>query len=265
MNFKNLLRVERASKFDLAVAAFAAVSAGFVFFAMPDWRLTQTVLATGLPNVLPAAQPPLGGTARIALMFVASLAVFAGVFLVMANIDRLARRKAAPADAPVARPIPLRVRRADGHPDAPPRRPILAREDLGEPAEFTEIEDSGPAPPPEPLPAFLATEQPSEAAEASFAPQADPEPLELTELDPAQVEAEPRAAQVAEQEQSDEQEGESLSKLMRRLEKGLGRREQALPQEAAEPAAAPLPGQEPVRHRLRSAINDLQKVASRAG
>lgn len=269
MNFKEILRAERASKFDLAVAAFAAVSAGFVFFAMPEWRLTQIVLTSGLPNIVGAAQPPLGGTARIGVMAIAAILTFGGVFLLMANVDRFARRKPGSVEAPVVQPIPLRVRRADGHPDAPPRRPILAREDLGEPAEFTElVEAAEPTPEPasEPLPAFLAAEKPPEPVEVAAASRAEPEPepLELTELEPVQPEAvAPPAAPVV-QDQSEEQDGESLAKLMRRLERGLGRREQALPQQVHD-AQEPSPVQEPVRHRLRSAINDLQKVASRAG
>jgi hypothetical protein len=268
VNFKQILRAQRASKFDLAVAAFAALSAGFVFFAMPEWRLTQIVLTSGLPSIIGAAQPPLGGTARIAAMVAASGIAFAIAFLVMANVDRFARRKPASVEAPVVQPIPLRVRRADGHPDAPPRRPILAREDFGEPAEFTEIAADEPVaeqPAPEPLPPFLAPEQPPERVETAAETAPEPEPLELTQFDAIQPQSFPPAPPIV-QQQDEEAEGETLSKLMRRLEKGLGRREQALPQQAEEPAAAPSPvGQEPVRHRLRSAINDLQKVASRAG
>jgi hypothetical protein len=51
---------------DLPVAALAALAALFIAFAMPGDALADIVGTTGLPSLLPAAQPPLGMTARIA-------------------------------------------------------------------------------------------------------------------------------------------------------------------------------------------------------
>lgn len=314
----------RWSKFDVGIAAFAAASACFVAYAIPDWRLFQLIFTLRLNDIVPALNPPLGNTIRMAAMAGSALIVFGLVFALMRLLDRVPSRRSA------SEPVPevLRLRRADAHPDAPARRPLLAGRELGEPEPAEAAPDTAapPVPAPEPaIPEFLAVRQPEEAVEDAAeaepeaepldltAPEADAEPLELTEPAPVaalpepaapepvvpepvaiapepvavvpepaaaapQAEPEPRPetgkAESAEEDEEAEESEESLSKLMRRLESGIGRREaeparpvrakeQALPAApAAEeaPAAAPdfVP---PARNRLRSAIQDLEKLA----
>ncbi len=166
-----------------------------------------------------------------------------------------------------------RQRRADAHPDAPPRPPLLAR-DLGEPLELDEVapEPAEEAPfeegdPHRPLPGFLIPQEPEAepqpVAEAQAQP-AEPEPAAHVEREP-EPEAVPLAelaARLPEAEPEEEGSDPSLSQLVNRIEFGMSRKRQALPAVELPPAEPPEPEQEKVGHRLRSAISDLQKIAS---
>ncbi|MGZ8307247.1 MAG: hypothetical protein ACXWU6_11750, partial [Allosphingosinicella sp.] len=134
-----------------------------------------------------------------------------------------------------------------------------------------------------PLPAFLVPQAPEPEPVAQARPEPgeseaqwdEPEPQapgaepEWAEAEPeAEAEAEPPAIAELAAQLPDAGEGadQSLSQMVNRIEFGLSRKRQALP------AAADLPPveeaaeeQEKVGHRLRSAINDLQKIASAGG
>ena len=134
---------------------------------MPARMLESLVWTSGVAALVPAAQPPLGVTARLVLAIVAGslsgavgwsvlyLLIGPGGFLVGST------RPARAGDAPPA------VRRADAHPDAPPRRPICAAE-LGEP-----MMDAPPAE--QSLPVNL--EQPLAAFDPAAIPAAPREPV----------------------------------------------------------------------------------------
>lgn len=253
--------------FDAGVAAFAALSAGFVAFAMPQALFTSLVEATRLPEFVAAAQPPLGDTARLAAVSAAALFAFAAVWALMAALDRVPARSSAATAEP--EPEAPRLRRADAHPDAPARRPLLAR-DLGEPLELSEVADD-PAETPafadadlRPLPGFLIPQQldsDPEPIPETEAETVEPEPEPAAEVSP-EPEAEPIAALAAKLPEAEPETDQSLSQLVNRIEFGLSRKRQALP--AVEPPSAEEPpaDQERVGHRLRGAISDLQKLAS---
>ena len=165
---------------DAAMAALAAVSVGFVTFAMPNDIFSGLVTSSGIPALVPAAQPPLGQTARLAAVALAAILTFAAVFGLLRALGR------APAKGKTrGKPVevsgePPRLRRADSHPDAPSRRPIFAGADLGAPlppteVDFTEYEptESEDAEWERPVPEFL------EAAEE--APEATPADLPVEE------------------------------------------------------------------------------------
>ena len=116
---------------DLPVAGLSALAAAFAAFALPQDLLNRAVVATGLPSILSAAQPPLGLTARVALAVGSAALVFGIVFLALRLLDRSGLGSAEAEEENRAGP---RVRRRDGHPDAPAPRPISAARDLGEPA-----------------------------------------------------------------------------------------------------------------------------------
>ncbi|KQM38102.1 hypothetical protein [Sphingomonas sp. Leaf10] len=108
------------------VAIFTALTVALVIALLPVWRIEAAVEASGLPALLPAAAPPLGLTARVALMLAAATLIagplWIGLWLLL---PAKRRRRAANAEPS--------VRRADAHPDAPPRPPVRAARDLGKP------------------------------------------------------------------------------------------------------------------------------------
>jgi hypothetical protein len=263
------LTLPNGRAFDAGLAALAAVSAGFVAFAMPAPLFTGLVEASRLPDVLAAAQPPLGDTARLCVVAGAALLSFAAVWALMAALGRVPARREAVAEPEIQMP---RLRRADAHPDAPPRPPLLAR-DLGEPLELDEVADEWvekeqPLAEPDhrPLPGFLVPQEPEQEpepiAEAGFD---RPEIVDVPDPEPeARVEAEPLpladlAAQLPEAEEESDQ---PLSQLVNRIEFGLSRKRQALPAVDLPAADDPTVEEGRVGHRLRSAIHDLQKIAS---
>jgi hypothetical protein len=247
--------------FDAGVAALAAVSAGFVVFAMPGPVFTSLVEASRLPDLVAAAQPPLGNTARLAAVGAAALLAFAAIWALMGALDRVpAPRRTAVEPEPEA----LRLRRADAHPDAPARRPLLAR-DLGEPLDldgFAEAAEEPPAAAAEarPLPAFLVAQPPEPEPLAEAEPES-PEPAAEAEPEP-HSEAAPISELAARLPEAEEESDQSLSQLVNRIEFGLSRKRQALPAAELPPTSEEQPVEEErVGHRLRSAINDLQKIA----
>jgi hypothetical protein len=276
MAISNRISGKGGSLIDNGVAALAALSAGFVTYAMPEALFARLITASHLPDFLAAAQPPLGMKARLAVIAVAILIVYAFVWTLLRALDGIGRKARPAASAEVVEEAaPPRLRRADAHPDAPSRRPIFAGRDLGEPGfdeEPLELElesalaaESAAEPEPQPaavaLPAFLVP-QPE--------PEAEPDPVAA--VDQADEFAERpfhHASHESEEEAGEEEEAiesegddQSLTRLMQRFESGLGRKQQAL--EAAPPPAAepePVP-QERVGHRLRSAISDLGKMSA---
>jgi hypothetical protein len=254
---------------DLGVAALAAAALGFVMFAMPGALFETLVVRTGLPDFVGAAQPPLGTTARGAAIAAAALAGFAVVLVLLRGLDRIQSRPRRKAEAPVDSEAP-KLRRADAHPDAPARRPLLAGRELSEPLE--DFEDFEPEPvemfadlPAQPLPGFLAGEEEEPAEEPIDAEHADGEDALILDQradedgfadDGEEASDEESIDERADQddfaddgeEASDEESiderafaslvsrlpdgpeevgGESITDLMRRLESGLSRREQA--------------------------------------
>ncbi|HYD38276.1 MAG TPA: hypothetical protein VEA60_11720 [Allosphingosinicella sp.] len=251
--------------FDAGLAAFAAASAGFVAFAMPGPVFSGLVEASRLPEILAAARPPLGDTARFAAVAAAALGTFVAVWVLMALLGR----RPAPGEASAEPAIQVpRQRRADAHPDAPPRPPLLAR-DLGEPLELDQLApepvEREPLEGPEhrPLPGFLVPQEPEpETVAEAGPPEPDPQAVLATEPEP-DAETESIGELAARLPGAGEASGEPLSQLVSRIEFGLARKRQALP--AVDPLPSePAPAEEPekVGHRLRSAINDLQKIAS---
>src|SRR5215468_7987698 len=122
----NLFRGAGRNALDLPVAGLSALAAAFAAFAIPQDILSRAVVATGLPRILSAAQPPLGLTARVALAVGGAALVFVIVLMALRLLDRSGSR----TDAPEENRSGPRVRRRDGHPDAPTPRPISAVHEL---------------------------------------------------------------------------------------------------------------------------------------
>jgi hypothetical protein len=141
-----------------ALVAGAAVVATFAL--LPAIALEDWVWRSGIPALLSA--PPLGTTARAVLALagggIAASVVWSALYLLFGPGGLLAPRTGVDA-------MPV-VRRADAHPDAPPRRPMTAA-DLGTP--LMEVAAPPPPPPTREVPADL--DQPLSA----FDPAAIPE------------------------------------------------------------------------------------------
>jgi hypothetical protein len=136
----------RRQRLYLPVAPLAGGVIGFVtaalFALMPTGMLEDLVVDSGIAAVLSAAEPPLGFTARLILIFlvgggVAMVAWFA-LFLLLGTRSIVVQPGFDGADD---EHMP-RLRRADAHPDAPARRPLSAARDLGTP--FLEVRAERP-------------------------------------------------------------------------------------------------------------------------
>lgn len=167
--------------------------------AMPGAMLETLVTDSGLPSVIAAAEAPLGMTARIAValgtgLFCASFAWLL-LFVLLGGGDP-AGEDVRPGSRFDDLPTPI-VRRADAHPDAPPRPPLRAARDLGTP--FLDVRASAEPEPSAPIADGEAlTERPLpvdfDQPLAAFDPQAIPEiplpaPLSLKPLRRAPVPA----------------------------------------------------------------------------
>ena len=177
------------------VAGVLGAGVAAVCALMPAPMLESLVMGSGLPAVVSAAEPPLGMTARLLLAGGAGglVALFGwfGLFLALGSRG-VSFGKTETSDETV--PV---LRRADAHPDAPARAPLLATRDLGTPfLEVTAAEKSAPVAQNDPSPLFapepvaeqelpVDLEQPL----AAFDPQAIrdvpmPPPVTVTPLRP---------------------------------------------------------------------------------
>ena len=234
---------------DAPLAALVAIAVAFVAYAMPVDLLTRLVEMSQLPSVLAAAEPPLGFKARLLVSLAGAVLSFIAVFALLRALGRNGSPGAEPA-VEIAEETP-RLRRADFHPDAPARRPILAGRDFGEPEAAVEplpVPEREPEPEPEPQDEPIAEEPVLELGEAL-----EPEEIAM----PADMPSFQRAPEPAEEQ--------SISELIARLERGLAGRLRAKgvypPSNAPSTAAFEDEGDD----RLRSAIANLQRMASRAG
>ncbi|WNO53296.1 hypothetical protein [Stakelama saccharophila] len=147
------------------VAVAAAIVTAAALWSIPIHVIEAWVVQSGLPAILPAAAPPLGLWARGGIL----IAGVGGVALVVSLVFA---RMAGPTSFPMLSYRPAddvsesdetidysapQIRRADAHPDAPPRPPLRAAIDLMEKESRTaEAKALKPERPPErPLPTDL--------------------------------------------------------------------------------------------------------------
>lgn len=154
----------------LILIAAAAAGGALAGAAMPVDLLEWASHATGLSAVIPAAAPPLGETARLGFVGLAAVAS-AGITALLspwrkrggaqsedgymsfmalkfAGLFRRGAKQAALTEGELEEPaleLAPAVRRADAHPDAPPRAPLVVSRDLGnETSPLMEEEPRGP-------------------------------------------------------------------------------------------------------------------------
>lgn len=288
----------------LGVAAVAAAGGALALASVPVPLIEIALASSGISELVPAAAPPLGGTAR-ALVSALGALLGGGAALALLpsgaawtqdregrdtmgsaveKIVAFVRRGKEPAEpvAPVA-DVPL-LRRADAHPDAPARAPIMASRDLGEAplAGVDAPEPAFPAPQPPPAAAWLEPAAPEPVMPESAMPLAEapsapaglampraPEPLpwEVIKAEMARIAAAMQsppadaAATVAPAASpaTENAPPPSIGDLTARLERGLARRQLIAPGRAfvatqetppapeapAAPQAAPVIAPEP--------------------
>lgn len=189
-------------RLELIAAGFVGIVAGALVMVMPIDVLQDLVIDSGLPSVLPQAEPPLGFKAQALLAVVAAAIGFVVVFGVMKLVDKAAflfEESDEDAEDKLAEEAP-RVRRRDQHPDAPARAPISASREFGEagePAEeaprrglFAELRPQASAEAAEDKPAErLRRFRPADEAAPKAAP---PSFADLLRAEIAEDEAEPR-------------------------------------------------------------------------
>ncbi|MES1972492.1 MAG: hypothetical protein V4472_08505 [Pseudomonadota bacterium] len=135
----------RRQRLNLPIAPLVAAVLGgliaLVFALVPSGMLEDFVLDSGIAAVVPAAEPPLGVTARAVLILTAgggaALVAWFGLFLLIGSRAIMVQR----ADGADDDTAPI-LRRADAHPDAPARRPLSANRELGTP--FLEVRAGRP-------------------------------------------------------------------------------------------------------------------------
>lgn len=246
--------IRRSLKLPLAPLS-AIVAAAFVAggcLLMPGAVLETAMLDSGIPALFPAAEPPLGLTARLALAVTAGAGAAAAAWfvalLILGGDDVVTLRPRAIAPEPVAKARVPVLRRADAHPDAPPRAPLLATRELGVP--FLDVR--APRPPVEadlprdldaPLSAFdpdaipAVPVEPVRAVAPLYAPG---ERFEAFELRPP-VRPAPEQPPIAAPRTD-----ATIHALLDRLERGVARK--------IEPAR---------EHGLEDTLSDLRRMAAR--
>jgi hypothetical protein len=282
-----ILRTIDRWHFEAPLALALGASAGFFAWTVPAELFTQIPVA---------GEHGLAGRAAVA----AVLAVLCAGVAYLA----MRRRPAKPAEpAEIAEPIDeiaeeepasgmpterlRRFRRADAHPDAPPREPIIASRDLGEPfmdvggfappaavadapaedawwpetsipdGDFVEVGDEPAAHPVEalaeetPVADAPVAETPIIAAEPAIAPPAEVEVA--AKPAPAPQPVPPETAAPAEPMMP---RGSTISAMMERLSAGLERR-------AGSDDVAEAPPARDMRPALRDALNELNRLAVR--
>ena len=237
-------------------AGFAlGLALAFFLFAMPAHMFEALVSATGLPTILPAAEAPLGMTARIVAASIAGLGVGIAVVMAFLITGRPSEKKRGTAQW---------------------TQPISVQTDLIFPDPMPTAEEAAPIRPPAvtfevltaPETPVAPVEQPVKdepifldfhAFRAAGRPANDAPPLDLGQwkvIEPS--EPVPRAAEArpihAPATIADD---EPISVLMQRLEAGLERR--------SEQGAAPAqpPKIDPSGAGLRSTLEELRKMAVR--
>lgn len=192
-----LARRAQRIPFAPVVAVLFGVAAAILMAAVPVWLFEKGVVASGLPNLVQAAAPPLGLVARLLAIAAAFLAAALLVRLILVPVGRMIDGKARArtpwrdagydADGERSQTNPL-----------PPRRPIFAPDELGAPLMSDEA---------------IAAVQPFVEAEAA--------PMVEAALDLAEpIANESLAPVIVAPADADN----SITALIRRLEDGLSRR-----------------------------------------
>jgi hypothetical protein len=162
-------QLKRMARVPLApvVAAMFAVITSILIFMTPGWLFERIIVASGLPSLIAAAQPPLGETARNLSAIAGGLGVFAFLWLALGLLRAAIKRNAPPKargsriDAATPPPQSTITKRK--------RDPIFAERELGAP--------------------FMSDE--AIAVAATIAPTSTPEPKTQAKIEESKSEEAP--------------------------------------------------------------------------
>ena len=110
---------------------FGIVS-GILMLATPAWLFEHSVVASGLPDILAAAAPPLGNKAQIMAAVAVSLGTTCALWLIPTMLGRLIKATQIERQGSAIENHNEKVQPSP-HPHAPVRRPLFAESDLGAP------------------------------------------------------------------------------------------------------------------------------------
>jgi hypothetical protein len=171
------------------VAAMFGVITLILIFMTPGWLFERMVVASGLPSLIAAAQPPLGETARKLSAIAGGLGVFASLWLALALL-RAAIKRNAPPKARGSR-IDAAIPVTESDIVKRKRDPIFAERELGAPF----MSDEAIAVAATIAPAAPTVAEPEAVAEPMVASSASKdEPLILDRIAPALAVEEKRLA-----------------------------------------------------------------------
>ncbi len=181
--------------FPAVVALWFAALFGLGSFVLPNILFERIIVLTGIGELVPAAAPPLGVTARL---IVSAAMALGGAWLGFSVARRIARAQAGVRPAHGGR----RPQRNDHFDEPRARRPISARDELG----ATRLDSAPPADPgmgsrrralamqedDRPSDYLQAAPVPGTAPVYAPPPAAEPEPLDLTHFEaPSQPQPQP--------------------------------------------------------------------------
>jgi hypothetical protein len=204
----------------LAMAMAGAIVAAVATMFVPVALLEGIAGSSGLSELVPAARAPLGDTARALIAFGGGAFTLALLSYVLLRLDNSAAPSVPTADWAVADAAPSfkdrlanvklpsivmpkmpwtkgedditeladlpKLRNGDSHPDAPPRRPLVASQDLPvlDLVELPEAIFGGQAEVSE----QSVTIEPAFVSEASAEPEIAPEPISVVDVEPTLAE-----------------------------------------------------------------------------
>ncbi len=136
-------------KIPVASAVSGLIVAALILMTPNPW-FEAFIVETGLPGLVAAAEPPLGARARIVFALIAALIVTIAAWAVLTAIlgRKLSKRSEehyGDDRAVETQESPRIRRRADSHPDAPYRRPIMAGDEMGVPLDLVTVAPEEPA------------------------------------------------------------------------------------------------------------------------
>jgi hypothetical protein len=218
-----------------AIAVLFGLVSAILVVATPQWLFQRGIVASGIPNVIAAASPPLGDKARIMAAIIAAVAVAGLLWAVISAVEKVIAGRITKAEKAETEAETSQEGQTYAEIIANRRRPIFAEADLGAP--FMSDEAIAMARDELVLETPVTDDQP--------ATEAEPLPDRSGETIVADVEAnvatpfpepEPEAISVEPAIQHEDDDDESVARLMDRLEAALARRQARLG------ADAPLPG-----------------------